>query len=214
MANKVNFSAKEFNGIVKGAKVEINGTFKNPFVIVNLLNKAAKGDMSKIAGCNIAPENLKKVANKCKSMHANRYAFDVCLFEKDSFGHFCTLSPFKGTKGDLFADYYDINNLSVLIYTDNKGREIVENEKGDLYTCVPVSLTINGIFGAFAKVAKVDIITTEKAEKATKKAAKDSAKEYEKAKKGVISDYNAGRISEIDLADKLSALKEKYAKVA
>lgn len=214
MANNVNFSAKEFNGIVKGAKVEINGMFKNPFVVVNLLNKAAKGDMSKISGCNITPENLKKVAKVCKGMHTNRYAFDVCLFEKDSFGHFCTLSPFKGTKGDLSRDYYDINNLSVLISTDNKGREVVENEKGDLYTCMPIALTINGVFNAFAKVAKVDIIATEKAEKATKKAAKDSAKEYEKAKNGVISDYNAGRITEIDLADKLSALKEKYANVA
>lgn len=214
MANNVNFSAKEFNGIVKGAKVEINGTFKNPFVVINLLNKAAKGDFSKVNNCDINPENLKKVAKVCKGMHDNRYAFDVCLFEKDSFGRFCTLSPFKGEKGDLMHDYYDINNLSVLIYTDNKGREIIENEKGDLYTCVPVALTITGIFNAFAKVAKVDIIATEKAEKATKKAAKDSAKEYEKAKKGIISDYNKGMITEMDLADKLSALREKYAKVA
>lgn len=214
MANNVIFSAKEFNGIVKGAKVEIKGTFNNPFVVVNLLNKAVKGDFSKINNCDINPENLKKVAKVCKGMHKNRYAFDVCLFEKDSFGRFCTLSPFKGTKGDLFADYYDINNLSVLIYTDNKGREIVENEKGDLYTCVPISLTINGVFNAFAKVAKVDIMQTEKAAKVAAKGVKDSAKEYEKAKKGVISDYNAGRITEIDLADKLSALKEKYSNVA
>lgn len=212
--SKINFSAKEFTNVVKGAKVEINGTFKNPFVVVNLLNKAAKGDFSKVTNCDISPENLKKVAKVCKGMHANRYAFDVCLFEKDSFGRFCTLSPFKGTKGDLVCDYYDINNLSVLICTDNKGREVVENEKGDLIVCMPISLTINGVFSAFTKVAKIDIIATEKAEKATKKAAKDSAKEFEKAKKGVISDYNAGRITEIDLADKLSALKEKYAKVA
>jgi len=213
MANNV-FSAKEFNGIVKGAKVEIKGTFNNPFVVINLLNKAAKGDFSKVTNCDIKPENLKKVAKVCKGMHANRYAFDVCLFEKDSFGRFCTLSPFKGEKGDLFADYYDINNLSVMIYTDDKGREIVENEKGDLYICVPISLTINGIFNAFAKVAKVDIIASEKAAKESEKAAKDSTKEYEKAKKGVILDYNSGRITEIDLADKLVALKEKYANVA
>lgn len=213
MKNQV-FSAKEFTNVVKGAKVEINGTFKNPFIVINLLNKAAKGDFSKINNCDIKPENLKKVAKVCKGMHKNRYAFDACLFEKDSFGRFCTLSPFKGAKGDLVCDYYDINNLSVLIYTDNKGREVVENEKGDLIVCMPISLTINGVFSAFAKVAKVDIIATEKAEKATKKAAKDSAKEFEKAKKGVISDYNAGRITEIDLATKLSELKTKYANVA
>ena len=211
---KQNFSAKEFNGIVKGAKVEIKGTFNNPFVVVNLLNKAAKGDMSKISGCNIAPENLKKVAKVCKGMHLNRYSFDVCLFEKDSFGRFCTLSPFKGEKGDLSHDYVDINNISILVATDSKGREIVENEKGDLYTCTPIMLTINGIFNAFAKVAKVDIIETEKAAKVAEKAAKDSTKEYEKAKKGVIKDYNDGKISEVDLATKLGELKEKYAKVA
>lgn len=213
MANK-NFSAKEFNGIVKGAKVEIKGTFNNPFVVINLLNKAAKGDFSKINNCDIKPENLKKVANVCKGMHTNRYAFDVCLFEKDSFGRFCTLSPFKGVTSDLICDYYDINNLSVFISTDNKGREIVENEKGVLYVCVPVTLTINGVFNAFAKVAKVDIIASEKAAKESEKAEKDSAKAYEKAKKGIISDYNNGMITEIDLADKLRALRENYAKVA
>ena len=82
----------------------------------------------------------------------------------------------------------------------------------------PVICSITAIFNAFAKVAKVDLTNTEKAAKVAakvaEKAAKDSAKEYEKAKKGVISDYNAGRITEVDLADKLSALKEKYAKVA
>lgn len=205
---------KEFNAIVKNAKEEINGTFKNPFVIINLLNKAAKGDFSKVNNCGINPENLKKVAKVCKGMHANRYAFDVCLFEKDSFGRFCTLSPFKSEKNVLSHDYIDINNISILVTTDNKGREVVENEKGDLYMCVPVSLTVNGMFNAFAKVAKVDIIETEKAAKGAEKAAKDSAKAYEKAKKGIISDYNKGMITEIDLADKLRALRENYANVA
>lgn len=213
MTNK-NFSTKEFNEVVKGAKVEIKGTFNNPFVVINLLNKAAKGDYSKVNNCDINPENIKKVAKVCKGMHQNRYAFDVCLFEKDSFGRFCTLSPFKGEKGDLSHDYIDINNVSIMVMTDNKGREIVENEKGDMYTCVPVSLTINGIFNAFAKVAKVDIIESEKAEKVAEKAKKDSTKAYEKAKKGIISDYNKGMITEIDLAEKLRALKEKYANVA
>jgi hypothetical protein len=192
-----NLSTKEFNEVVKGAKVEINGTFKNPFVVINLLNKAVKGDFAKVANCEINPENLKKVAKVCKGMHANRYAFDVCLFEKDSFGRFCAMSPFKGAKGDLFADYYDINNMSVLVYTDNKGREIVENEKGDLYTCAPISLTINGVFNAFAKVAKVDIIEKDKAAKEFQKAAKKAERiratklrELDRAKdKGIITEF-------------------------
>jgi hypothetical protein len=202
-----NFSAKEFNGIVKGAKVEINGTFKNPFIVINLLNKAAKGDFSKMNNCDILPENLKKVAKVCKGMHANRYAFDVCLFEKDSFGRFCTLSPFKGEKVDLFTDYYDINNLSVLISTDNKGREVVENEKGDLYTCVPVSLTINGIFNAFAKVAKVEIKETEKAAKESEKATKQAAKVRENRIKDLNNAYTKGVLTEVEYNEKLKALK-------
>lgn len=212
---KNNFSAKEFTNIVKGAKVEINGTFKNPFIVINLLNKAAKGDFSKVANVeDITRENLVKVANVLKGMHKNRYAFDTCLFEKDSFGRFCTMSNYKGTKGDLFADYYDINNLSVLIYTDNKGREIVENEKGDMFICMPISLTLNGMFNAFAKVAKVDIIQTEKAAKVAEKAAKDSEKAYNIAKKGVIKDYNDGKITEVELATRLSELKGIYVNVA
>lgn len=212
---KNNFSAKEFTNIVKGAKVEINGTFKNPFIVINLLNKAAKGDFSKVANVEgITRENLVKVANVLKGMHNNRYAFDTCLFEKDSFGRFCTMSNYKGEKGELRADYYDVNNLSILVYTDNKGREVVENEKGDMFICMPVSLTINGMFNAFAKVAKVDIIQTEKAAKVAEKAAKDSEKAYNIAKKGVIKDYNDGKITEVELATRLSELKGIYVNVA
>ena len=202
---KVNYSSKEFAQIVKGAKTEINGVFKSPFVVVNLLNKAAKGDFSKIDGCGISSDNLAKVAKVCKSLHTERYAFDLSLFEKDGKGRFCTLCKLPK------AFVYDTEG-DAITYT-YKGGEIV----GTSYM-KPISCTINGVFAAFAKVAKVDIVETEKAEKAAQreaeKAAKKAKKEYEKMKKGVISDYNKGMITEASLAEKLAQLREAYANVA
>ena len=202
---KVNFTSKEFSQIVKGAKSEINGVFKSPFVVVNLLNKAAKGDFSKVDGCGISSDNLAKVAKVCKSLHGERYAFDLCLFEKDSKGRFCTLCKLPK------AFVYDTDGDAVT-YT-YKGGEIV----GTSYM-KPISCTINGVFAAFAKVAKIDITEAEKAqkaaEKAAQKAAKDAKRTFEKMKKGIISDYNKGMFGEAALADKLATLKEKFADVA
>lgn len=209
--SKNNFSAKEFAKVAKSARVEINGIFKSPFVVVNLLNKAAKGDFSKVANCDgLTRENVAKVAKVVKSLHAGRYAFDLSVFDKDYLGRFCTRTNYKGEISDLIADYMDVNGVSALVYTDSKGREIVASGEKYVILC-PVPATINGVFAAFAKVAKVELSNNEKAEKA-EKAAKNAAEKAEKAaKKGVISDYNAGRISEFELAAKLAEITEKYA---
>lgn len=205
-------SAKDFGTCAKGAKVELNGIFKNPFIVCNLLEKAAKGDFSKVANVNgITRENLAIVAKTLKKLHGNRYAFSFDfllsnsdLFRKDRNNVLCSVSTSKSVP----AFKYDM--LDIIAATDKTGAKFMYLK--------PVNCTIIAIFNAFAKVAKVDLNSTEKAAKeaakVAEKAAKDSAKEYEKAKKGVISDYNAGRITEFDLADKLRALKEKYAKVA
>lgn len=202
---QVNFTSKEFTQIVKSANSELKGIFKSPFVVVNLLNKAAKGDLSKIEGCGLTVDNVAKVAKACKSLHGERYAFDLSLFEKDSKGRFCTLCKLPKT----FV--YDTDG-DAITYT-YKGGEIV----GTNYLR-PIPCTVNGVFSAFAKVAKVDIIETEKAEKAAKaaaeKAAKKAKKEYEKMKKGVIADYNKGMLTESALAEKLAQLREAYANVA
>lgn len=197
---QTNFSTKEFNEIVKGAKVELNGTFKSPFVVCNLLNKAAKGDFSKVAGVeDITRENLSKVAGVIKSIHNGRYAFDMCIFEKDYKGRFCTTSKVKETG---MPDYYDINGISALVYTDNKGREIID---GVLYT--PISLTINGIFGAFAKVAKVDISERERAQKEFLKAAKKAEKIRENRIKDLNNAFAKGVLTEVEYNEKMKALK-------
>ena len=205
-------SAKDFGTCAKGAKVELNGIFKNPFIVCNLLEKAAKGDFEKVKNVKgITRENLAIVAKALRSLHKDRYAFSFDfllsnsdLFRNDKNGVLCSVSTSKSVP----AFKYDM--LDIVAATEKKPAKFIYLR--------PVMCSIIAIFNAFAKVAKVDLISIEKAakeaEKVAKKAAKDSAKEYEKAKKGVISDYNAGRITEIDLADKLSALKEKYAKVA
>lgn len=205
-------SAKDFGTCANGAKVELNGIFKNPFIVCNLLEKAAKGDFSKVANVKgLTRENLAIVAKSLKSLHKERYAFSFDfllsnsdLFRKDKNGVLCSVSTSKGVP----AFKYDM--LDIIVATDKTPAKFMYLR--------PVVCSITAIFNAFAKVAKVDLTSTEKAAKVAAKvaakAAKDSAKEYEKAKKGVILDYNAGRITEMDLADKLSALKEKYAKVA
>lgn len=206
-----NFSAKEFAKVAKSAKVEINGIFKSPFVVVNLLNKAAKGDFSKVANCEgLTRDNVAKVAKVVKSLHGGRYYFNLSVFDKDYLGRFCTRANYKGEISDLTADYMDINGVSALVYTDSKGREIVAD--GEKYiTLCPIPSTISGVFSAFAKVAKVELVNGEKAEKSAKKAAAKSEREKKAAKKGVIADYNAGRISEFELAAKLAEITEKYA---
>lgn len=209
---KQNFlSAKEFTKVVKSAKGEINGIFKSPFVVVNLLNKAAKGDFSKVANCEgLTKENVAKVAKVVKNIHGGRYYFDLSVFDKDYLGRFCTRTNYKGEISDLTADYMDVNGVSALVYTDSKGREIVASGEKYVILC-PVPSTINGVFAAFAKVAKVELSNNEKAEKAAKTAKNAVEKAEKAAKRGVIADYNAGRISEFELAAKLSEITEKYA---
>lgn len=187
------FSAKEFTNVVKGAKVELNGIFKSPFIVVNLLNKAAKGDFSKVEGANVSKENIAKVAKVLKSMHSERYAFNLDLLTKDNKGRFATVATSK------VMPIWDYQLIDVL---PNKGYKYYK----------PIQCTINSIFNAFAKVAKVDIIETEKAAKESEKAAKKAAKEFENAKKCIIKDYNSGMFGESILAEKLANLRTKYGK--
>lgn len=207
MAKNV-ISAKDFGTCAKGAKVELNGIFKNPFIVCNLLEKAAKGDFEKVANVDgITRENIAIVAKTLKKLHGNRYAFSFDfllsnsdLFRKDRNGVLCSVSTSKSVP----AFKYDM--LDIIAATDKTPARFVYLR--------PVVCSIIAIFNAFAKVAKVDIIQAEKAAKVAEKAAKDSEKAYNIAKKGVIKDYNDGKITEVELATKLSALKEKYATVA
>ena len=195
----------EFSAIVKSAKVELNGTFKSPFIICNLLNKAAKGDFSKVANCEgLTRENLAKVAKEVKKLHDCRYAFDVCILPKvcGKLGTFKVISEKQNEKSALMVG-------EIVSYN---GKVLSLNDDGHVGIFSPVSLTINGVFNAFAKVAKVQISENEKAAKESEKAAKKAAKEYENAKKCIIKDYNNGMFGEDVLAEKLANLRTKYGK--
>lgn len=198
-------NTKEFSAIVKSANVELNGTFKSPFVICNLLNKAAKGDFSKVANCeNLTKDNLSKVAKVVKTLHKNRYAFDVCVLPKvcGKLGNFVAV-PEKQ------CELYSIVSGEIVTYN---GKTLCINEENKVGVFRSIPLTITGVFNAFAKVAKVEISATEKAAKESEKAAKKAAKEYENAKKCIIRDYNNGMFGENILAEKLADLRTKYGK--
>lgn len=177
-------SAKEFNTTFKNAKNEVKGIFTSPFVIVNQLNKAAKGDFSKIENCdNLLRENIAAVAKVVKSLHTGRYAFNLDLFVKDYAGRFCTMQTLKN-ECVTHTDYMDICGVSAAVAVDNKGREVCKDENGNNVIFTPIACTISAYFAAFAKVAKVTLVASEKAEKQAakdeKKAAKDE-KIYNKA---------------------------------
>jgi hypothetical protein len=170
-----------------------------------LLNKAAKGDFSKVANCeNLTKDNLSKVAKVVKTLHNNRYAFDVCLLPKvcGKLGTFKIVGEKQNEKTAL---------MSGEIVTFN-GKVLSLNDEGYVGIFSPISLTISGVFNAFAKVAKVEISATEKAAKDSEKAAKKAAKEYENAKKCIIKDYNSGLFGEDILAEKLTSLRTRYGK--
>lgn len=192
----LNFSlVSEFVNVVNNAKSELNGTFKSPFIVINLLNKAAKGDFSKVKNCgDLDATNIKQVAKALKAIHGKNNAFDfdyllesgIC--EKNLDGKLCALRLVK----------------QMPAYT-NRLVDIVPNKGYKAY--VPVNVTINAIFNLFVKAAKVEIKAVEKAEKAQKAS---ESKELKKAKavlSNIVRDYNNGKLSEFEFCEKAKAQK-------
>lgn len=167
-----NISSKEFAAIAKSAKSQIKDVTFSPFFICNTLNKVAKGDVSKIAGMeSINVNDVKIVANECKKLHGNRYAFDFCLFEKDSKGRFCT-------RVNLPKKYVLDTIGDAVTYTID-GKDILFSDNVYLQ---PVTCTFPGMLSAFAKVAKVEIRETERREAAEKREAEKRAKKEARAR--------------------------------
>ena len=216
MAKKNNISSKEFAAIAKSATRQIKEVTYSPFFIINTLNKVAKGDVSKIDGCStINVEDVKTVANECKKLHGNRYAFDFALFEKDSKGRFCTRVTLPknyvfDTDGDAVT--YSFNGKDVLLY--------------DNVYLQPIACTFTGMLSAFAKVAKVEMRETEKREAAEKREAEKRAKKEARAKetaeqkkaraakkeretkvKMLSIELLAGEITPEEFAEKVAAIK-------
>ena len=93
-------------------------------------------------------------------------------------------------------------------------REFAFDKNGSIVAVgAPVTLSINGVFNAFCKAAKVDITANEKAEKAAAKEAKKAEKErtkFEKMKKAVFAVFGkdiARLFSDDDIRTKYAAIK-------
>jgi regulator of protease activity HflC (stomatin/prohibitin superfamily) len=201
MATKFNYSVSEFNEVVTNGRNELKDTFSNPFVIINALNKAAKGDFSKMKNCEgITFENVKAVANVVKTLHDNRYAFDACLLRKDSKGRFCRVS--KSKTMPIWG--YDIIDV---------------NKKGFSYL-KPIALNEIAFYNAFIAIAKAEISKEEKARKKAEKEAEKAAKATlskaqrkaksanEKAYKELCAKFYKGEICAEEFATKANALKK------
>lgn len=189
----LNFSSvSEFVNVVNNAKSELNGTFKSPFIVINLLNKAAKGDFSKVKNCSdLDVSSVKQIAKALKAIHGKNNAFDfdyllesgVC--EKNLDGKLCALRLVK----------------QIPAYK-NRLVDIVPNKGYKAF--VPVNVTINSIFNLFVKAAKVEIKAVEKAAKASE------SKELKNAKavlSNIVRDYNNGKLSEFEFCEKAKAQK-------
>lgn len=216
MAKKNNISSKEFAAIAKSANKQIKEVTFSPFFIINTLNKVVKGDVSKISGMElINVDDVKTVANECKKLHVNRYAFDFCLFEKDTKGRFCT-------RVTLPKNYVFDTDGDAVKYTFN-GKDVLLSDNVYLQ---PIACTFTGMLSAFAKVAKVEIREAEKKEAAEKREAEKIAKKEARAKetaeqkkaraakkeretkaKELSLQLLAGEITAEEFAEKLAILK-------
>lgn len=201
MATNFNYSVSEFNEVVTNGRNELKDTFNNPFVIINALNKAVKGDFSKMKNCEgLTFENVKAVAKVVKTLHENRYAFDTCLLQKDSKGRFCRIAKSK-TMPKWGFDLVDVN------------------EKGYTYL-KPIALNEIAYYNAFVAIAKAEISKAEKARKKAEKEAEKAAKATlskaqkkaksanEKAYKDLCKKFYKGEICAEDFAQKAEALKK------
>lgn len=188
-------SVSEFVNVVNNAKSELNETFKSPFIVINLLNKAAKGDFAKVKNCSdLDISSIKEVANALRAIHGKKDAFDfdyliesgVC--EKNLDGKLCALRLVK----------------QIPTYS-NRLVDIIPNKGYKAF--VPVNVTINAIFNLFVKAAKVEIKKVEKAAKAAKASENKELKAAKSKLNNIVRDYNNGKLSEFEFCEKAKAQK-------
>ena len=220
MKNYVISSVSEFNVIANAANNELKNEFANPFIICNLLEKAARGDFEKVANVKgLSRENLANVAYNLKKTHKEKHAFNFAyllksgLFTLDYSGKLCTFGKYEGANEKAALNCGEI-------VLDAKGNELRLNDKGEIITLKKVSLTIIGIFNAFKKTLKAEISKTEKAEKAAKREAEKAAKATlskeqrkaksanEKAYKELCAKFYKGEICAAEFAEKVESLKK------
>ena len=167
-------TSKEFAYLAQQATSEVKGTFASPFVIINQLNKATKGDFTKVEGCGITCDNLKKVAKQVKTLHNFRYPFDISVLPKTAdkkvIGWWTPISAQQSELSSIMCG-------EVVMCADPRfqGRELTIRE-GVVGVFRPIPLTIMAIFRTFCKVARCEIQEGEKQAKAAQKQAEKVAK--------------------------------------
>lgn len=189
MSTKVITSSKEFSKVSKSAKMQLKATFASIYVIVNLLNKACKGEFNKLENVSFSVDDLKRVAATLKKLHGARYAFDV---------------PALLQLADGLYYYHNgvICQLAKAKVCPKFGYDLADVTPDFWYYHKPVNLTIDSVFACFCKVARYEL-------KATEKAAKDK-KAYDKIYNSVASvfggEYTA-TLSKEDVISKYNTIK-------
>lgn len=220
MANYVINSVKDLSLINVAAKAELKDTFSNPFVILNNLEKAAKGDFQKVANVEgLSRENLANLAFNLKKAHNQKKAFyfpyllNSGIFCLDYSGKLCSYAKYEGANEKAALSCGEI-------VCNSKGEELRINEGGEIVSLKKVSLTYIGIYNAFVKVLKAEISKAEKAAKAEQKAAEKAAKAAlskaqkkeisarEKAYKALCAQFYKGEICAEEFAQKAAELKK------
>lgn len=189
MKKNVISTSKEFAKVAKSAKVELKNVFTSVYVIVNLLNKACKGDFSKLENVSFSCNDLKRVEATLKSMHGKRYAFDVPALLQLANG--------------LFYYHNGVICQTAKVKSCPKfGLDLVDVTPEYWYYSKPVTLTIDAVFAAFCKVARYEL-------KATEKASKD-AKAYDKIYNAVASVFGGeytSTLSKDEVISKYNTIK-------
>lgn len=220
MTNYVINSVKDLSLINVAAKAELKDMFSNPFVILNNLEKAAKGDFQKVANVEgLSRENLANLAFNLKKAHGQKKAFyfpyllNSGIFCLDYSGKLCSFAKYEGANEKAALNCGEI-------VCDAKGNELRINEGGEIVSLKKVSLTYIGIYNAFVKVLKSEISKAEKAAKAEQKAAEKAAKATmskaqkkaesanQKAYKELCAKFYKGEICAEEFAEKAAKLKK------
>lgn len=210
MATKI-LSAKEFGAIASEGKKQVKGIFSSPYVIINALNKAAKGDFSKITNCEgLQRDKIAIVAREVKALHTGRYAFDICLFHRSEVGGRI------GWWNEIPAQQCELYSLmagETVLCTDPKflGRELCIRE-GRVGVFRPIALTEPAIFAAYCTIVRNGKRATEQAAKRAEREAKQAAKQAErvaKAKKIVSAVFGevAAQFSDAEILAKAAIIK-------
>lgn len=141
---RVNFQSDK-----KEAQNEVKSASKNIFFWQKNLRTLAK----KNEFCE--GQSVAKVAKAVRNYTKGGSLFDLCAFEKDAEGRFCTRA--------LASKDSHIITTGEGYCTDEKGRQYIEGSATEIL--LPVPCTLLGVFNAFCKVATAEIKALEKAEK-------------------------------------------------